>query len=414
MSEEIKNDAAAQQEETPAKENNGVAEEVKSEENTETAGEVKSEEKPVEKNGTEETSAEAKTEVTPELLTKIKKQVEFYFGDVNMQKDKFLIEQTRLDEGWVPMTVMLNFKILASLSKDIEVILNALEDSDLIEISEDRKKIRRSLDKPLPVYNDEYRKAQEARTIYLKGFPMDSTIEILKSHFETTDDVETIIMRRYKVDKQSFFKGSIFLQFKTLEAAKAFMEQESVKYKDTELIKMWSADYSASKEKEREERRQKKAKNQLDKMENAKGNKNKEQHQKFKVPKGCVLHISNLEKSITREKIKKALAELDSEVAYVDYNIGDIEGYIRLQGENSAVELLKKLENNVLKVEEREFPCKLLEGEEEETYLAKIQENMASHREKRSDKGRHHGRKGFKRRHSPHRDGNAKRANKDN
>lgn len=47
-------------------------------------------------------------------------------------------------------------------------------------------------------------------------------------------------MRKYTKDKQKFFKGSIFLQFKTIEAAKAFMEQESVKYKDTELIKLWA------------------------------------------------------------------------------------------------------------------------------------------------------------------------------
>ena len=47
-------------------------------------------------------------------------------------------------------------------------------------------------------------------------------------------------MRKYKKDKEYHFKGSIFLQFKTLEDAKSFMEQESVKYKDTELIKMWS------------------------------------------------------------------------------------------------------------------------------------------------------------------------------
>ena len=113
-----------------------------------------------------------------------------------MQRDRFLIEQTKLDEGWVPMTVMLNFKILASLTKDIELILKSLEVSELIEISEDRKKIRRRLDKPLPVYDDEYRKAQEARTIYLKGFPKDSTMEKLKNHFESGDNntVETIIV----------------------------------------------------------------------------------------------------------------------------------------------------------------------------------------------------------------------------
>lgn len=118
---------------------------------------------------------------------------QFYFGDVNMQRDKFLIEQTKLDEGWVPMTVMLNFKLLASMSKDVDVILKSLEESELIEVSEDKKKIRRALDKPLPAYNDEYRKAQEARTVYLKGFPLDSVIETLKTHYESLN-FENIIV----------------------------------------------------------------------------------------------------------------------------------------------------------------------------------------------------------------------------
>lgn len=47
-------------------------------------------------------------------------------------------------------------------------------------------------------------------------------------------------MRKYKKDKELHFKGSIFVQFKTLEAAKAFMEKDSVKFGDTELIKIWS------------------------------------------------------------------------------------------------------------------------------------------------------------------------------
>lgn len=48
-------------------------------------------------------------------------------------------------------------------------------------------------------------------------------------------------MRKYQ-DKDKFFKfkGSIYVQFTTLDAAKAFMEIESVKYEDTELIRKWS------------------------------------------------------------------------------------------------------------------------------------------------------------------------------
>lgn len=164
---------------------------------------------------------------------------------------------------------MLNFKLLANLSKNVDVILKALETGDLMEISEDRKKIRRSLKHPLPEFNEEYRKAQEARTIYVQGFPMtDTTIEKLKVFFDPYKPFETIVvclqrkflyvfkficcwhindklsylqMRKYQDKDKSFkFKGSVFVQFETLDGAKAFMDKESIQYGDTELVRKWS------------------------------------------------------------------------------------------------------------------------------------------------------------------------------
>lgn len=111
-----------------------------------------------------------------------------------MRRDRFLIDQTKLDNGWVPMTVMLNFKVLASMTKDVEFILKSLESSDLIEISEDRKKIRRSLEKPLPKYDGDYLKSQEAKTIYLKGFPLTMTMEELLDHYNSPH-IENVIVR---------------------------------------------------------------------------------------------------------------------------------------------------------------------------------------------------------------------------
>lgn len=48
-------------------------------------------------------------------------------------------------------------------------------------------------------------------------------------------------MRKYQDNKDKLykFKGSVFVQFETLDAAKAFMSIESIKYEDTELIKKW-------------------------------------------------------------------------------------------------------------------------------------------------------------------------------
>lgn len=66
-------------------------------------------------------------------------------------------------------------------------------------------------------------------------------------------------MRKYKDENQKLqFKGSIFVLFKNLDDAKALVAKESLKYKDTELIKMMSEDYSAMKTKERQERKGKK------------------------------------------------------------------------------------------------------------------------------------------------------------
>lgn len=123
-----------------------------------------------------------------------------------MQRDKFLIEQTKLDDGWVPMTVMLNFKMLASMSQEPDVILKAIELSKLMEISEDKKKIRRSPKCPLPIYNEEYRKAQEARTAYVKGFPLqDTNIEKLKTFFSAYEPFENIVVSiRLLYDKSDF------------------------------------------------------------------------------------------------------------------------------------------------------------------------------------------------------------------
>lgn len=119
---------------------------------------------------------------------------QYYFGNVNMQKDKFLIEQIKLDAGWIPMTIMLKFRMLASFSRNVDVILKALENSDLIEISKDRKKIRRSPNYPLPEYNEECRKAQEARTIYVTGFPLGLNIDKLKAFFESYQPIERIMV----------------------------------------------------------------------------------------------------------------------------------------------------------------------------------------------------------------------------
>lgn len=104
--------------------------------------------------------------MTDELEQKIISQIEYYFGDINLSRDKFLQGKIKEDEGWVTLEVLLTFKRLAALSTDPEVIASAIEKSEnkLVEVSEDRKKLRRNPDKPVPELDEERKKELMKRT----------------------------------------------------------------------------------------------------------------------------------------------------------------------------------------------------------------------------------------------------------
>lgn len=61
------------------------------------------------------------------------------------------------------------FSRLKTLTTESSVIVAALQKSKtgLLEISEDKTKIRRSPDKPLPEMNDEYKDALKHKSVYI-------------------------------------------------------------------------------------------------------------------------------------------------------------------------------------------------------------------------------------------------------
>ena len=62
---------------------------------------------------------------------------------------------------------MLKFNRLSKLTTDIDEITNALQNSKLIEISQDKSKIRRNPKVPLPDGTLEYWQEIKRRTVYL-------------------------------------------------------------------------------------------------------------------------------------------------------------------------------------------------------------------------------------------------------
>lgn len=74
------------------------------------------------------------------LRANIVKQIEYYFSDENLQNDHYLLSLMD-DHGWVPISIIADFKRVKRMSTNIPFILDALQSSSSIEVQND--KVRR-------------------------------------------------------------------------------------------------------------------------------------------------------------------------------------------------------------------------------------------------------------------------------
>lgn len=166
------------------------------------------------------------------LSEKIKQQLDYYFSDVNIIKDKFLLGEIQKDDGWVKLSVLLTFSRLQQLTKDENRIVEALQkcQSDVIELDDSKRQIRRKNKLPDA---EEYKKELDSRTLHISGFPTDYTFDFLRTFCSQFGEVESVAMRRHF--KTRFFKGCIHVVYKRVEDAKKVLEVRPLKCKDREL-----------------------------------------------------------------------------------------------------------------------------------------------------------------------------------
>ncbi|RNA27128.1 lupus La [Brachionus plicatilis] len=320
--------------------------------------------------------------MTSELSEKIVKQIEYYFGDINLSKDKFLQEETQKDSGWVPLETMVKFNRLKQLTTDYNVIIDALKNStsDLLEIDEENLKIRRA--KPLPENLSEFETNLKQNTVYVKGFAPEMTLDDLYSFFDQHGKVLQIFMKRFPATRQ--FKGSVFVTFETQEQMSKFMELEELKHNDQTLTKELQEDYLKRKAPKIEKIKENKAKKEQQKLEKFKQQQEAEEaYLKEQQISGAILHVKNLPEDATRESLKEVFDNF-GKVKYSDYNKGQIEGYVRFSEENKAKEVLEKADE--IKMKDRVLELRVLEGEEELNYWKEIIKRLSASKN-RSFKG---------------------------
>jgi hypothetical protein len=126
--------------------------------------------------------------VTDALKAKVKKQIEFYFSDSNFPNDNFLkTKSTEHELGFIPISVIATFKRVQSLSDNVGVIAESLQDSDVVELNEDKTMIKRK--HPVPEGLD---KTFVQRSVYFSKFEKEVTIDELEEALAEFGKVNSI------------------------------------------------------------------------------------------------------------------------------------------------------------------------------------------------------------------------------
>lgn len=126
--------------------------------------------------------------LTPSIQVAILKQIDFYFGDSNFPKDKFLQKAVKKgNEGFVPIRTVADFNKIKKLTNSWRLVAIAITDSTVVELNRERTAIRRRTKVPALVVNSSWN-----RTVVVENMPESSRIEVIQEKFGTCGTVEHV------------------------------------------------------------------------------------------------------------------------------------------------------------------------------------------------------------------------------
>ncbi|XP_027758972.1 la-related protein 7 isoform X3 [Empidonax traillii] len=152
-----------------------------------------------------------------QVLADIAKQVDFWFGDVNLHKDRFLREQIEKSrDGYVDISLLVSFNKMKKLTTDEKLIARAVKNSSVVELDLEGTRIRRR--QPL----GEKPKDVDSRTVYVELLPKNVNHSWIERVFGKCGNVVYVSIPRYKSTGDP--KGFAFVEFETKEQAEKAIE----------------------------------------------------------------------------------------------------------------------------------------------------------------------------------------------
>ncbi|XP_044753555.1 la-related protein 7 [Coccinella septempunctata] len=140
-----------------------------------------------------------------QLYKSILQQMEFYFSDSNLSKDRYL-SQLIQENPFVSLDEFLKFNKIRKLTLSIEDLRKAIKKSDFLELSEDSEKVKRKTEIKVKENVDDC-------TIYVEKISSDCTHDFLTNIFSEYGQVTYISIPKYRHNNMN--KGFAFIEFDT-------------------------------------------------------------------------------------------------------------------------------------------------------------------------------------------------------
>lgn len=151
------------------------------------------------------------------LLKSVREQIEFYFSDANLGKDRFL--KQKIDEsegGYLSLEMFCKFNKLAALTTDTNLMAKAINGSELLMLSDDKVKVKRKQPYEPSIDVDD-------RTIYVEPLPPGIKHDSIKELFSRFGSVVYVSLPKFK--STGDLKGFGFVEFESVEAATRAVNQ---------------------------------------------------------------------------------------------------------------------------------------------------------------------------------------------
>lgn len=328
------------------------------------------------------------------LIEAIRKQVEFYFGDPNLSRDRFLQGLiTKHDKGYVDLKVLMGFKKIQfffstsniqGFEERLTTLRAAIKSSPLLKMCKRQLMVKRAVPfQAEKLKAPEVQKETDEKVIYVENLPSNCTQEALAEIFKAHGTILYISLPKTTVKsegtpgRQSKCKGYAFIEFVDTACAQSALSvnnsipERFINGGGREPLQPLSV---ISKKRWNELKQQFKAlskrppnTSQMD-LEEVNG-----------VPStsglkvGTVLRVKGIPADgFTKNDFKVFLLAQTDKFEYVDYQPGKPEAFIRFASPESCTQFKDAIKSSI-SIRSYVFPVESVSPQEEAEYFKKVE-----------------------------------------